>query len=110
MNRFRPNIVISGVHAWAEDTWKQLRIGDVVIDIVKPCARCIVTTTDQQTGTRDGNEPLATLKAFRLLKKPGNTGVIFGQNAIPRKTGVIRAGMDVEILETAPAPTFEKLG
>lgn len=110
MNRFRPNIVIGGAEAWAEDTWRKLRIGDVVLDIVKPCARCIVTTTDQHTGAREGNEPLATLKTFRLLKKPGVTGVIFGQNAIPRQTGVIRAGMEAEVLETAPAPAFEKMG
>ncbi|TAL39546.1 MAG: MOSC domain-containing protein [Alphaproteobacteria bacterium] len=106
MNRFRPNIVISGAAPWAEDGWKKIRIGAVTLDIVKPCTRCVVTTTDQQTGAKDGNEPLNTLKTFRLLRQPGLTGVVFGQNAVPVVTGTVKVGDAVEVLETQTPPVF----
>lgn len=106
MNRFRPNIVIAGALPWAEDGWKRLRIGSVEIEIAKPCTRCIVTTTDQRTGARDGGEPLKTLKAFRLLRGPDLTGVVFGQNAVPNGTGVLKAGDAVEVIGTQKPPAF----
>jgi uncharacterized protein len=81
MERFRPNLVIDGVDAYAEDRIHELRADGVTIRIVKPCMRCAITTTDQQTGERDGDEPLQTLKAFRFDTQ--QRGVAFGQNAIP---------------------------
>ena len=110
MNRFRPNIVISGAPAWAEDGWKKIRIGNVTLDIVKPCTRCVVTTTDQHTGAKESNEPLNTLKTFRLLRSPGLTGVVFGQNAVPSITGMVKVGDTVEILDTQTAPVFAGVG
>lgn len=107
MNRFRPNIVVSGAPAWSEDTWRKIRIRGTVIDLPKPCLRCVVTTTDQQAGTRgDDNEPLKTLKTFRLMREPGMTGVVFGQNGIPESTGVIHVGDTVEIAQSQAAPAF----
>ena len=53
LSRFRPNLVIEGAEPWAEDGWRTIRIGDVVLDLVKPCDRCIVTTIDQATGRKD---------------------------------------------------------
>jgi hypothetical protein len=106
MNRFRPNIVIDGDEAWAEDGWRTLRIGGIELEIIKPCTRCAVTTTDQETGEKSGNEPLATLKTFRLIRQPHLTGAVFGQNAVPRKLGVIKAGDRVEILSTRAAPDY----
>lgn len=106
MTRFRPNIVISGTTPWAEDRWRRIRIGEVIFRIVKPCARCIVTTVDQLTGERpDKTEPLKTLG--RIHRAPG--GVIFGQNLIPDSLGLIAVGDPVEILEIGesnlnPAP------
>ncbi len=111
MNRFRPNIVVSGAPAWAEDTWRKIRIRGTVIDLPKPCLRCVVTATDQQAGTRgDDNEPLKTLKAFRLMRAPGMTGVVFGQNGIPESTGVIHVGDTVEIAESQTAPSLSGIG
>jgi len=49
MNRFRPNIVLKGCEAFAEDTWKRIRIGEVELAVVKRCARCVVTTIDKET-------------------------------------------------------------
>lgn len=107
MNRFRPNIVIDGDKPWDEDTWLTIQIGGIDIDIVKPCTRCVVTTTDQQSGVKPSAEPLATLKQFRLLREPNLTGVIFGQNAIARGVGVLRCGDSVKILSRQTAPPFK---
>lgn len=97
MNRFRPNIVIDGDEAWDEDKWKQITIGDVVLDLVKPCTRCVMTTIDQVTGKKQGREPLRTLKARRLSKDPEIDGVLFGWNAVPRKLGRLRVGDEVSL-------------
>lgn len=97
MNRFRPNIVVDGAEPWAEDRWRRIRIGAVVFRVVKPCARCIVTTIDQQSGARpDKSEPLKTLGRIRRTAE----GVIFGQNLIPDGPGRIAIGDRVEILES----------
>ncbi len=93
MNRFRPNLVIRGGEPFAEDTWNRIRIGDVELAVVKPCARCVVTTIDKDTLERS-KEPLKTLAGYRRHK----FGVIFGQNIIPLNEGKVRLGMSVEIL------------
>jgi len=98
MNRFRPNIVIKGAAPFAEDTWKRIRVGEVEIDVVKPCSRCAITTVDAISGKR-GKEPLATLATFRLHEKE----TWFGQNSIHRSLGSIRVGDVVEVLETGLA-------
>jgi uncharacterized protein YcbX len=92
MDRFRPNIVVSGATAWAEDDWRELQVGSVAMTAVKPCARCAVTTTDQLTGERS-HEPLATLSTFRKQA----LGVIFGQNLVHRSNGMIQVGDSVTL-------------
>jgi len=87
MTRFRPNLVVDGFEAYAEDQWRQVRIGEVLFHVVKSCARCVVTTIDQQTAAQ-GKEPLKTLGAFR--RRDGQ--VYFGMNLIPDKPGVVRVG------------------
>jgi len=94
MERFRPNIVVSGFVALAEDNWTRLRISDVEFKAAKPCGRCIVTTIDQDTGERKGEEPLATLARYRLIGK----AAVFGMNLIPCGDGVIRLGDPVEVM------------
>jgi uncharacterized protein len=103
MNRFRPNIVVRGTEPYAEDTWRTIRIGEVTFDIVKPCARCVITTTDQHTAER-GKDPLKTLAAYRLAT---TNGVMFGQNLIHAQTGLIRLGDPVEIVKSVAAPNFK---
>ena len=98
MNRFRPNIVIEGLGPFGEDSVRLLRVGDTVIEFVKPCARCVITTTDQETGVK-GHEPLRTLATYRTRLVPGSgPGLIFGQNAVPRAVGTIAVGDTVEVL------------
>ena len=91
MDRFRASLVISGAGAFAEDTWTRIRIGDVILRAGGPCARCPVTTTDQQTGERS-HEPLRTLATYR--RDPVQPSRInFGHNFIHEsKTGILRVG------------------
>jgi hypothetical protein len=103
MDRFRPNVVIDGTDAWAEDAWRRVRIGDVVFRSVKPCGRCAVTTTDQQTAER-GTEPLTTLATFRRNADTGK--VYFGWNLIPEGPGRLRVGDDMDVLERRTPPRF----
>ncbi|MFJ8884883.1 MOSC domain-containing protein [Streptomyces sp. NPDC102402] len=93
MDRFRPNVVVEGTAPWAEDDWKRITIGEVVFRVVKPCGRCVITTTDQRTAER-GREPLHTLARHRRRGKH----LLFGQNMIPEGTGVIRVGDPVRII------------
>jgi len=80
MERFRPNLVLDGLAAYDEDRIHELSTADVTLRLVKPCTRCSITTTDQQSGSVDGVEPLATLKGYRFDR--ALQGVAFGQNAI----------------------------
>jgi uncharacterized protein YcbX len=107
MNRFRPNVVVTGADPWAEDTWRRLRIGDVVFRAVKPCGRCSVTTVDQ-TSAEQGAEPLRTLAQFR--RNPDTGKVDFGWNLIPETTGTVSVGDDVEVLKGAPGPAYTGVG
>lgn len=110
MDRFRPNIVIEGIDAFEEDVIHHLRIGDVELEFVKPCARCILTTVDQQSGEKNtGNEPVTTLTKTRRGMGGGLKGVFFGQNAIPRALGTVNIGDKVEILDVKPMhPALEQ--
>jgi uncharacterized protein len=98
MLRFRPNIVVAGTSPHAEDTWRRIRIGEVECDVVKPCARCVVTTIDPATAT-PGAEPLRTLATYRRW----DGKVWFGQNVIHRAGTVIMLGDAVVVRETGPA-------
>jgi hypothetical protein len=103
MARFRPNLVLRGLPQYAEDAIDRLRIGDVELRCVKPCTRCIVTTTDQTTGERDGAEPLRTLESYRWIDSL--RGVAFGVNAIViRGAGqALRVGDQIDITWRDPA-------
>jgi uncharacterized protein YcbX len=87
MNRFRPNLVVAGGEPYQEDRWSRIEIGGIGLRVVKPCGRCVVTTTDQTTGER-GKEPLRTLATYR--KRNGE--VMFGQNVVHEGTGRLRVG------------------
>ena len=92
MNRFRPNIVVRGCDPYAEDSWKSIRIGGVLFQVAKPCARCVTTTVDQAKGTA-GKEPLHTLSLYRNR----NGKVLFGQNLTHEGTGMLTVGDQVAL-------------
>jgi hypothetical protein len=93
MTRFRPNVVVAGAGPWAEDTWigRRLQIGSVAFRAAKSCARCVVTTIDQETGKKT-RQPLKTLGRHRRY----DDGLLFAINLIPDvaagATGTIRVG------------------
>ncbi len=93
MRRFRPNIVVAGAQAFAEDGWEKITIGSVQFHVVKPCQRCVITTIDPETAQK-GTEPLRTLSTYRLE----NGAVLFGMNLIPEQTGILRIGDPVTIV------------
>jgi len=95
VNRFRPNFVLKGTHAFAEDEWKEIQIGDTIFHLVKPCERCQVTTIDQDRGVRRGPEPLKTLATYRTI----DNKVLFGQYLIAQAAGGrVRVGDRVRII------------
>jgi uncharacterized protein YcbX len=99
MQRFRPNIVLEGLEPFAEDRIAELLIGDIKLRLVKPCTRCVITSTDQRTGERSTN-PLPILREFRFDR--ALLGVTFGENA------VIAAGVGASVDRGAECSvTFE---
>lgn len=98
MNRFRPNIVFIGGQAFEEDTMEHFTINRIHFFGVKPCARCAITTTSQETGIT-GKEPLKTLSTYRVV----NNKVLFGQNVLTEGNGTIAIGDSIEVIKTKTA-------
>ena len=90
MDRFRPNIVMTGGSAFFEDQLIKIKIGEVDFQIVKPCARCVLTTVDQASGEK-GKEPLRTLSTYRTR----NNKIYFGQNVVALQSGTVRVGDEI---------------
>jgi uncharacterized protein len=94
MNRFRPNIVFTGGTPFQEDYLKYFEINGITFFGVKPCARCVMTTINQQTAEK-AKEPLKTLSTYRLKNKK----ILFGQNLLHQATGIISIGDTITIHE-----------
>jgi len=94
MDRFRPNIVVSGSTPFEEDSWRSISLGDVVFRVAKPCSRCVVVNVDQRTGER-GTEPLNTLATFRRR----DNKILFGQNLVHGGRGVLRVGDHAVVID-----------
>jgi uncharacterized protein YcbX len=86
-DRFRANIIIDGCGPHAEDGWSTITVGELGFRVAKPCARCVVITTDQHDGSRS-TEPLRTLAGYRTI----NGKVLFGQNLVHQGMGTLRVG------------------
>jgi uncharacterized protein len=85
--RFRPNFIFTGAPPYQEDAWKNISIGRNRFVGVKNCARCVLTTVDQETGEK-GTEPLATLSSYRKR----DNKIYFGQNLVAIDHGVVAVG------------------
>lgn len=94
MERFRPNIIVSGCQAYEEDSWKGIRIGKMVFRIVKPCSRCIIPNINIETAQRE-QEPIKTLSTYRKRENK----IFFGQNVIADSVGEIKVGMPFDIIK-----------
>jgi hypothetical protein len=88
MRRFRPNIVIKGCEAFAEDKFEAFTIANLDMRGVKLCDRCPMPTVDPDKGERDGQEPIATLMKYRKW----DNKVFFGMNVIHQQQGKITIG------------------
>jgi uncharacterized protein len=93
INRFRPNFVFTNGEPFEEDAWHEFTVGGVRFFGVKPCARCIMTTINQETGEKSGKEPLLTLNKYR---KAGNR-ILFGQNVLISQLGSVKTGDLIEV-------------
>ena len=103
IERFRPNIVVSGLPAWAEDRIDTLTMGAVTLRLVKPCTRCSIPSLDPRTG-EPSTDPLPVLRKFRFDR--ALLGVTFGENAvIAQGTGCeIERGAECRVTLDAGAP------
>lgn len=93
MNRFRPNLVVSGCGPFDEDGWRRIRIGEMAFDVAKACSRCVIPSIVQESGERDPDINRA-LAAFRRV----DGQILFGQNLLYQQTGSLRVGDSVEVL------------
>lgn len=100
MNRFRPNLVFTGGTPFEEDGWHSFAIGCKQFWAEKPCARCVVTTIDQETAKKNKKEPLATLATYRNL----NQKLLFGQNLLYEATGTLEEGDIIEVKTSKAVP------
>jgi len=99
MERFRPNLVLTGCSSYAEDTWRRIRIGNIDFRLPKACSRCSVPQINPETATIDDKEPLRTLARTRQW----DNKVFFGQNALHNQTGILKIDDIVSIQESGTA-------
>ena len=93
--RFRPNLIVSTENPFVEDSWAEIKIGEVSLFGAKPCARCPLVNVDPQTGESD-KKTLKALASFRTF----NHKVYFGQQFVPISLGEISVGMEVRIVRS----------
>ena len=106
MDRFRPNIVVSGCKAYEEDSWKIIQVGEVRLRIIQQCERCVFTTIDPVTKEKHASaEPLTTLAKYRIGPRGG---LVFGVHAVPLNEGVIMAGDLINVLSVVERPVSVK--
>lgn len=94
MNRFRPNLVVSGCEAHAEDNWKRIRINSVEFEVVKPCSRCVIPSIEPNTGVKNSDILLELAK----YRKGEDGKIYFGQNLIHQSLGTLALGDKVEVI------------
>jgi uncharacterized protein len=102
INRFRPNIVIKGCTPFEEDTMRHFKINGIDFYGVKLCARCVLTTINQDTA-ESKKEPLKTMYTYRAR----NNNVYFGQNVLYHGKGAIRIGDEITVIEKSLQPVFD---
>ncbi|MEL6390815.1 MAG: MOSC N-terminal beta barrel domain-containing protein [Bacteroidota bacterium] len=96
MDRFRPNIVVSGCEAYEEDNWNEIQIGNCRMKVIQQCERCVFTTIDTDTLSKHPSaEPLRTLATYRVGPRGG---VVLGVHAVATVEGDIEVGNTLEVL------------
>ncbi|MBK6513562.1 MAG: MOSC domain-containing protein [Polyangiaceae bacterium] len=82
--RFRPNVVVEGAAAFDEDAWLELRLGEVRVDIVKPCGRCAMVDVDPDLGERAPG----VLAELGARARSAGAAPSSARNAIPREANL----------------------
>ena len=95
IERFRPNLIIAGAPAFAEDNWRTLQINQQTFHVVGPCERCAITTVDPLKGIMTGKEPMKTLARYRTVQRK----VLFGQYLFSAHPGMLHRGDKVHIMQ-----------
>ncbi|OQR86082.1 mosc domain protein [Achlya hypogyna] len=105
MNRFRPNIVMTGTPPFADDVWGHFEVGGLRFQNVKPCSRCNMPSVNQEKGERD--DAGAALQTALLASRNGQQlsfldkrakNVFFGSNVVTLQKGTIRVGDSLKVL------------
>lgn len=100
MERFRPNLVVAGSEAFAEDQWQRIQIGEMGFQVAKPCSRCAVPGIDPETGEKDGE----ILKVLSQHRRGGDRKVYFGQNLTYSGEGELCVGVPVMLRNQTEGP------
>lgn len=99
--RFRPNFIITGPEAYAEDAWKRIRIRGYEYFVACRTARCKLPNVDPITGEKHPSEPDRSLRKFRNIDKGGPQWGFLGMQMVPASVeGSIRVGDGIEVLQT----------
>ncbi len=88
MNRFRPNIVVQGCEAFAEDSWSGLHSESGVLSVVEPCSRCVMPSIDQTTAEKNS----AILRALASYRRAQDGKTYFGQNLLHKNHAQLNVG------------------
>lgn len=108
--RFRANIYVTGLAAFAEDNWMRISAGQSLVPHGKPgnaqfhaacrTARCTLPNVHPKSGVKDRNEPHSTLKRTRQVDEGAKPHPCLGLSMIPLfQQGIIRCGDKIEVLE-----------
>lgn len=100
MNRFRPNLVVSGLQPYQEDQIRYLAFPTMRLEAMVACERCAVTTFSQETDVAS-KEPLRTLSRYRRRKNDYAGGVMFGTYLASPGKGAISVGDQVILANSA---------
>lgn len=94
MDRFRMNIVVDGLDPFEEDELTSLGNDSIELLQVTPAERCVIITTDQQTGERPKSDLLKVLGEYRRKPKEERfgSGITFGSYLAVAKEGRLRVG------------------
>ncbi|RMZ73509.1 mosc domain-containing [Pyrenophora seminiperda CCB06] len=104
--RFRANIYITGPPAFAEDDWKKAKLisssnssSSLNLHISCRTTRCKLPNVDPKTAVADRNEPLSTLRSYRVIDA-GSKNACLGMQVTPLEEGAVAVGDVIEVLET----------